>query len=75
MTLKDLLDSGFVKDDDVISIHMPLIGNLGKIRKGNWFSDKILDVMDRKIDTLQYTSWGDWDITLQSNEEDEEEDE
>lgn len=59
MTLKDLLDSGFVKDDDIISIHMPLIGNLGQIRKGNWFSDKILDVMDRKIDTLQYTSWGD----------------
>ena len=71
MTLKDLLDSGFVKDDDVISINVPLIGNISQIKKGNWFNDQILDVMDKKIDTFQYSSWGDWDIYLQSDEEDE----
>lgn len=75
MTLKEVLESGLVKDDDVIEIHIPMIGSMENIKRGHWFNDQILDVMDRKIDTLQYTSWGDWDITLQSNEEDEEEDE
>ena len=71
MTLKDLLDAGFVKDEDIITIRTSFLGKFSQIRKGNSFNDQVLDVMDREIVTLNltsYSSWGEWEITLESNE-------
>lgn len=70
MKLKELFESGMVKDDDTIAIHLPMIGHMEAIRRGRWFNDQILDLMDRDIDTIMYCL-GDWDIHLVAKEEGE----
>lgn len=68
MTLGELIECGLIKDDDTIAVHLHLIGGLKQVRRGNWYQDQILDVMDQPIDTLKYCC-GDWDVTLQTKEE------
>ena len=68
MTLGELIECGLIQDDDTIAVHLHLIGGLKQVRRGNWYQDQILDVMDQPIDTLKYCC-GDWDVTLQTKEE------
>ena len=68
MTLKELIESGLIKDDEIICIHRPMYGTLQEVRKGNWFQDQILDLMDEQIDQATYCC-GTWDIHLQFREE------
>lgn len=62
------LNGGLVKDDDTIAVHLHLIGGLNLVRRGQWYQDQILDVMECPIDTLRYCC-GDWDVDLQTKEE------
>ena len=65
MTLKELIDSELIGDSDIITVRLPLIGNLTAIRRGNWFCDQILDVMDYEIEELKYIAEK-WDVTLKA---------
>lgn len=71
MTLGELIECGLIKDDDTIAVHLHLnlIGGLNQVRRGQWYQDQILDVMDREIDTLRFYN-GYWDVDLQTKEED-----
>ena len=68
MKLKELIESELIGDSDIITVHLPLVGNLKAVRRGNWFNDQILDVMDHEIDELRYIA-GNWDVTLVAYEE------
>lgn len=68
MILKELIESGLVKDEDNLMIHVPIFGNVRQIRCGKWFNDQILDLMDRAIDRVVYQG-GEWEIDLQFPEE------
>ena len=68
MILKELIESGLIKDEEIVCLHRPMYGTLQEIRSGNWFQDHILDLMDEKIDTLHYCC-GNWDIHLEFRED------
>ena len=69
MTLKELLESGLIRDEEIICIHRPLYGSAMEIRQGHWYQDNILNIMDATVDTMKYCC-GSWDIDLQFEEED-----
>ena len=71
MKLKELIEGNLVKDDHNLVVNVPIHGSASQIRKGNWFHDQILDVMDREIDTIEYQIGGLWYINLTHNEEPE----
>lgn len=68
MTLKELIESCLVKDDQTMMVHVPIFGNVRKIRCGNWFNDQILDLADREIDSMKFDG-SDWDVVLQSQKD------
>ena len=68
MILKDLIESGLIKDDEIVCIHKPMYGTLSEIASGNWYQDQVLNLMDEKIDKLSYCCRS-WDIDLQFDEE------
>ena len=70
MKLKELIESNLVKDDHNLVVNVPIHGSASQIRKGNWFHDRILDVMDREIDTIEYQIGGLWYINLTHDEDD-----
>lgn len=70
MKLKELIESNLVKDDHNLVVNVPIHGSASQIRKGNWFHDQILDVMDREIDTIEYQIGGLWYINLTHDEDD-----
>ena len=72
MKLKELIEGNLVKDDHNLVVNVPIHGSASQIRKGNWFHDRILDVMDREIDTIEYQLGGLWYINLTHNEEEPE---
>lgn len=67
MTLKELIESPLVKDEDEFMIHVPIFGNVNQIKCGQWFNDQILELMDRVVDKMAYEA-GEWDICLQYKE-------
>lgn len=69
MKLKELIESGLVKDDHEIAVTVLVCGHAAELRKGNWFNDQIMDVMDREIDTFEYQLGGHWYIELTHKEE------
>lgn len=68
MTLKELIESCLVKDDHNMMIHIPVFGNVRQIQCGRWFEDQILELHDRKIDSLRFNGH-EWDVDLQFREE------
>ena len=70
MKLKELIESNLVQDDHNLVVNIPIHGSASQIRKGNWFHDQILDVMDREIDTIEYQIGGLWYINLTHDEDD-----
>lgn len=70
MKLKELIEGNLVKDDHNLVVNVPIHGSASQIRKGNWFHDQILDVMDREIDTIEYQIGGLWYINLTHDEDD-----
>ena len=70
MKLKELIEGNLVKDDHNLVVNVPIHGSASQIRKGNWFHDRILDVMDREIDTIEYQISGLWYINLTHDEDD-----
>lgn len=70
MKLKELIESNLVKDDHNLVVNVPIHGSASQIRKGNWFHDQILDVMDREVDTIEYQIGGLWYINLTHDEDD-----
>lgn len=70
MKLKELIESNLVQDDHNLVVNVPIHGSASQIRKGNWFHDQILDVMDIEIDTIEYQIGGLWYINLTHDEDD-----
>ena len=70
MKLKELFETTLVKDTDTIAVHVHVIGGIDYFRRGNWYQDQILDLMDRDIDTIRYCLV-DWDIHLVAKDEGE----
>ena len=70
MKLKEVIEGNLVKDDHNLVVNVPIHGSASQIRKGNWFHDRILDVMDREIDTIEYQIGGLWYINLTHDEDD-----
>lgn len=64
MTLKDLVLSHFVKDNDRITIAKPLSGSACDMRKGNWFNDQILDFMNCEIKAFSWDEENGFSIAL-----------
>lgn len=47
MRLKDLLiNSDFINDETTLITSRQIIGNICDIRRGNWYQDHVLDLMD-----------------------------
>lgn len=67
MTLKELIESGLIKDKEIICAHRPMFGTLEDIRSGHWFQDQILDIMDEEIDSLEYGCES-WDVHIKFRE-------
>ena len=70
MKLKELIEGNLVKDDHNLVVNVPIHGSASQIRNGKWFCDRILDVMDREIDTIEYQIGGLWYINLTHDEDD-----
>lgn len=71
MTVKDIIESGLVKDDHEINIlwKNPISKRIWKT-KGSWYQDNILDKLDREVEGVIYTD-GKWTINLQEEESEE----
>ena len=67
MTLKELIESGLVKDDHIIKIVSPAIYATRKsVVSGNWYQDYILDLSDHPIWSAKfYSNTGTWVVTLE----------
>ena len=71
MTLRELLESYLVKDDDRIRLHVTANANKERIIAGRWYNDQILKVMDYKIKSLSMDKFEQtvfWDITLEDGD-------
>lgn len=65
MKLKEILESGLIRDDHRICVDMKLFGNRKTVAAGKWFQDQILDLMDRKVVQIEYDSFLKlWTFTL-----------
>ena len=66
MRLKDLIESGLVKDDHQIIVSQRITGFGKTISQGNWYQDNILDLLDREIYSAHYKEYcgGRWYIEL-----------
>lgn len=54
MKLLDLINSDFVNDDTTIIVSRPIIGKLVDMRKGKWYLDNILDLMQFNVSKFDY---------------------
>ena len=76
MKLRDLLESGLVKDTDKISMTVCTRHHLTlpKLVSGHWYEDRILDCTEMEITELEYgpgnNEVGIWLFTLEEAEED-----
>lgn len=68
MKLSELIESGLVKDDDLIKVIIPPVyTDKPRVRSGNWFHDHILDLNDREIWSIKYySSTQTWVVSLRA---------
>ena len=69
MTLRELIDGGLLKDDDIIVINRSVKGTVKSVIKGNWYQDHVLECMDAEIFSLSYSEGRGWYINLNRDEE------
>lgn len=56
MKLKDLLQLSFINDDTVFKTVCQITATVRDVRRGNWFQDHILDLMEYEVKNFTYTS-------------------
>lgn len=69
--VRDLFESGLVKDSHIVSLHIPNPHGFGppvKIITGKWFEDHILKYLSRTYNKCEMDDDG-WDIYLEDLEE------
>ena len=69
--VRDLFESGLVKDCHIVSLHVPNPHGFGppvKIVTGNWFDDHILKYLHRTYSKCEMDEVG-WDVYLEDLEE------
>lgn len=64
MKLKDLIESGVIRDADVVTASKPLQGCGADFRKGKWYQDQILDFMDLEIKSFSWDETNGFSIAL-----------
>lgn len=65
MKLRDILDSGLVKDDDVIKLVIHSEDSvLRETWRGNWYEDKILEHGDLEVIQILFDNEHGWQIFL-----------
>ena len=67
MTLGEVIESGLIKDTDIIRIHPAIVSMPNSVRRGKWYEDHILEAVDRSVEYLKYTG-GEWSIFLMAKE-------
>jgi len=72
MKLKELFELSFVNDDTVFQTARPISATIRDIRRGKWFQDHILDLMEYEVKNFVYSSEFNQlkvDLTFPMNEE------
>jgi hypothetical protein len=65
MKLKDLMGAPLIRDDDTVTLILELKGVGTVKRKGSWFQDCILELMDKEIKEITYKG-SEWIIYLKA---------
>lgn len=65
MTIHELLESGLIKDNDMITISIPIFGSAVDMRKGYWFNDQILDCHNAEIERFSWNQENGYSIAIQ----------
>lgn len=63
MTISDFVKAGLIKDSDRVVVASSVCGTIGRI-KGNWYEDKILDVMNAEIYSARFSVSKGWYFSL-----------
>lgn len=73
MTLREVIQTGLIKDTDPIRVRKITYADIEMIKSGNWFSDNILEEMDMRVVKMRYVcatpGTAIWDIDLESQGE------
>lgn len=64
MKFKELVTNNLIKDNDRITVAMPMTGSACDIRKGNWFNDQMLEFMDAEIKAFSWNEDNGYSIAL-----------
>ena len=66
MKLKELFESGLVRNSDKVSLRFVTRAHTEEIRTGLWFSDRILEKHESGILSINYDALiNEWRITLE----------
>ena len=66
MKLKELFETGIVRNSDKVSLRFVTRAHTEEIRTGLWFSDRILEKHELEILSINYDALiGEWRITLE----------
>ena len=66
MKLKELFESGLVRNSDKVSLRFVTRAHIEEVRRGLWFSDRILEKHELGILSINYDALiGEWRITLE----------
>lgn len=71
LTLKDIVESGLIKDDTRITTEKYLAGGIRETRRGNWFHDPILEYLEEEIAELTWSEISGLVLSLKRGGEDE----
>ena len=73
MTLREVIQTGLIKDIDPIKIRKITYADTEMIKNGNWFHDHILEDMDMRVVKMRYVcavpGTAIWEIDLDQPEE------
>ncbi len=64
MTLKQVIESDLVKDTDRITIKRSIAGVCRKVVHGEWYTDRVLDLMDEEVYSLSWVTGYGWTFNL-----------
>ena len=66
MKLKELFKTGLVRNSDKVIIRFVTASRIEEVRRGLWFSDRILEKHESGILSINYDALiGEWRITLE----------
>ena len=66
MKLRELIENQLIKDDDKIGLNVPIHGHVCEVKRGHWFNDDILTMMDREVTGLEWSPELGWMVDIES---------